>query len=86
MPRERAAERSQHQPVPAAEARPADLAPEDCELVAKDEDLDIVVSGIGSASHEGDQPAQEQVGEGEEHGSSLLSRRRPDPTKALLTA
>ncbi len=45
--------------------RPADLAPEDCELVAKDQDLDIAVASIGSASHEheGDQPAQEQ-GEG----------------------
>ncbi len=65
MPRECAAERSQHQPFSAAEAGPADLAPEDCELVAKDQDLDIAVASIGSASHEheGDQPAQEQ-GEG----------------------
>jgi len=52
--------------------------------MAKDEDLDIVVPSIGRASHEGDQPAEEQVDEGQEHGSSLLSER-PDPTKALLT-
>jgi Protein of unknown function (DUF664) len=40
--------------------------------MAKDEDLDIVVPGIGGASHEGDQAAEEQIDEGEEHGSSLL--------------
>jgi hypothetical protein len=84
LSRERSAQRSQVQPVAAAEAGPADLAPEDCELVAKDEDLDIVVPGIVGASRKGDQAAQAQVDEGEEHGSSLLSER-PDPTKALLT-
>jgi hypothetical protein len=84
LSRERSAQRSQVQPVPAAEAGPADLAPEDCELMAKDEDLDIVAPSIRRASHKGDQPAQEQVDEGEKHGSSLLSER-PDPTKALLT-
>jgi hypothetical protein len=52
--------------------------------MAKDEDLDIVVSSIQRASRKGDQPAQEQVDEGEEHGSSLPSER-PDPTEALLT-
>jgi hypothetical protein len=52
--------------------------------MAKDEDLDIVAPSIRRASHKGDQPAQEQVDEGEKHGSSLLSER-PDPTKALLT-
>ena len=56
LSRERSAQRSQVQPVPAAEAGPADLAPEDCELVAKHEDLDVVVPSIGRASHEGDQP------------------------------
>jgi hypothetical protein len=75
---------SQVQPVLAAEAGPACLAPEDGELMAKDEDLDIVVPSIRRASRKGDQPAQEQVDEGEEHGSSLPSER-PDPAKALLT-
>jgi len=42
--------------------------------MAKDEDLDIVVPSIGRASHEGDQPAEEQVDEGQEHGSSLLRK------------
>jgi hypothetical protein len=49
--------------------------------MAKDEDLDIVVPGIRRASHEGDQPAQEQVDEGEEHGVEPPFGRRPDPTK-----
>jgi hypothetical protein len=52
--------------------------------MAKDEDLDIAAPSPRRASHKGDQPAQEQVDEGEKHGSSLLSER-PDPTKALLT-
>ena len=52
--------------------------------MAKDENLDIVVPSIRRASHKGDQPAQEEVDEGEEHGSGLLSERL-DPTKALLT-
>jgi hypothetical protein len=77
LSRERSAQRSQVQPVPAAEARPADLAPEDCELMVKHEDLDIVVPTIGRASHEGDQPAEDQVDEGEERGSSLLSDEGP---------
>jgi hypothetical protein len=42
--------------------------------MAKDEDLDIVVPSIGSASHEGDQAAEEQIDEGEEHGPSLLRK------------
>jgi hypothetical protein len=45
--------------------------------MAKDEDLDIVVPSIRRASHKGDQPAEEQVDEGEEHGSSLLSDEGP---------
>jgi hypothetical protein len=45
--------------------------------VAKDEDLDIVVASIGRASQEGDQPTEEQVDDGEEHGSSLLSDEGP---------
>ncbi len=44
--------------------------------MAKNEDLDIVVPSIGGAFHKGDQPAEEQVEEGQEQGSSLLSKVR----------
>jgi hypothetical protein len=49
------------------------LAPEHSELMAKHEDLDVVVSSFGRAGRKGNKPAKQQVDESQEHGSGLPS-------------
>jgi hypothetical protein len=63
--------RGHEQPVAAAKTRPAHLALEDLQLVAKDHQLDIRVRLIGRAGDKLDRAAQEQVHEREEHGQKL---------------
>ncbi len=79
--REHLAERRHDQPLTTAKTRPADLALEHRELMAKDHDLDVVVQLAGRAGRQPDCPTQQQIGEGEKHGADLLPRKRADPTK-----
>jgi len=53
------AQRSHEQPIAATKARPANTAPEDGELMKKDQDLDVVVPILRGAACERDQPAQQ---------------------------
>jgi hypothetical protein len=48
------------------------MALEYSELMTKDQNLDVVVPILGRAGRERDQPAQQQVEDGEEHGNGLL--------------
>jgi hypothetical protein len=81
---EHSAQRGHEHPVPMAEARPAHLAPEDRDLMTKDEDLHLVGSRVGRPGREGNQSPQEPVGKREQHESSLLRSGEADPTKSLV--
>ena len=73
--REHPADRRHEQPVSTAKARPADLALEHRELMAKDHELDVVVQVAGRAGGQPECPAQQQIEEREEHGPDLLPGR-----------
>jgi len=64
--------------------RLAHLAPEHCELMPKDQDLDVIVPILGRAACECDKPAQQEIQGSEEHRSGLLVKRRSDPTNTLV--
>jgi hypothetical protein len=72
MSREHPARRRQEQLVAAAKARPGHLPPEHRKLMAKDDYLHAVVQPIGWAGGKADHSAQQQVQDGEDHGSCLL--------------
>jgi hypothetical protein len=56
--RECPAHRCQEQPIPAAKSRPAHLSPEDGQLMAKDENLDVVLPAVRRTCRKDDQTAQ----------------------------
>jgi hypothetical protein len=82
--REHPADRRHEQPVSTAKARPADLALEHRELMAKDHELDVVVQVAGRAGGQPECPAQQQIAEGEEHGPDLLPGRGSILRNALV--
>jgi hypothetical protein len=65
---EHPAERRHEQPIALAEARTAHLAPEYSELMAEDQDLDVVVPGLQRPGRQAHQSAQKPVDDSAEHG------------------
>jgi hypothetical protein len=67
---------------PGGEVAAGHLSPEDGQLMAKDENLDVVLPAVRRTCRKDDQTAQEQVDEAKSMDESP-SDRRPDPTNVL---
>jgi hypothetical protein len=72
---------------PATKMRLAHMPSETHQLVAQDSDLEDGVQIVGGVGEQPDYPAQQQIGDREEHRTNLPGdEARADPTNALAVA